>query len=431
MKSKIAVLMTLLSTALMAVQGNFKSEEIPKVGMDKILPLLTQMQGTVPAQWRISWSGNPSKEATISWTTAEPGTKHVVYYGTKATKGDLKRYTKRQEAYRNGQYKGSVDNPNDPKEDWAYYHHVKLKGLKPGTRYYFTIRSDREKSREFYFITAPTKTKEFYFLNGADSRTGHTERCKMNLRMTQLMEDNPKILALVHGGDYAHQGSWWSHWRLWLSHNELLTASDGRILPIIPARGNHEPWNIYGEVFDTDFFHVTILPLNTTLITLDSNGPRGVNDETIHWPEKDQGEWFKRKLSEYGRKSRWLIMNYHGPIYPAVKGRNGIIGAWENLFDQYKVDLALEADGHCIKFTKPIRNGEIGHPEGTYYIGEGGLGVKSRGPKNRPFIEKIGRGAHVFQIHVTPSNMNVKCVLLDSSKEWGEFDIKRKSHSGK
>ena len=425
----ISILLLLFTVSAQAVQGDFTSEQIPKVQMNQILPLLTKVEGTVPAQWRVVWSGDPSTEAKISWTTAEAGSEHMVYFGTKPAKGNLKAYTKKQKADKNGQYQGKEGHEKDPQEEWAYYHHVNLKGLKPGTRYYFTIKSDNETSREFYFITAPKNVEDYYFLNGGDSRTGHLVRCKMNLRMTQMMEDNPKIIALTHSGDYCHQGGWWSHFRLWLSHNELLTASDGRILPIVPTRGNHEPSLLYADVFDTEYFYTTKFPLNTNIITLDSNGSRGITEESPYWPEKSQGEWFNKEIAKVGPKSRWLIMQYHAPIYPAVKGRNKTVGAWEQLFDQYKVDLAMEADGHVIKVSKPIRNKEFGHPEGTYYIGEGGLGAKQRGPKKRPYLDKVGRGAHVFLIHVTKKNMNLKCVLMDNSV-WHEFDIKPKSHKG-
>ena len=56
--------------------------DIPKVSGQDLVSYMTPLEGTTPAQWRVIWTGDASTEATISWSTAEEGSKHRVLYGT-------------------------------------------------------------------------------------------------------------------------------------------------------------------------------------------------------------------------------------------------------------------------------------------------------------------------------------------------------------
>ena len=72
---------------------------------------MTPLKGTTPAQWRVVWTGDASREATISWTTAEPGKKHVVYYGPESG-GKGGELALSQECQSNGVY--SIKQPEPP-----------------------------------------------------------------------------------------------------------------------------------------------------------------------------------------------------------------------------------------------------------------------------------------------------------------------------
>ena len=92
---------------------------------------------------------------------------------------------------------------------------------------------------------------------------------------------------------------------------------------------------------------------------------------------------------------------------------------WVPLFEKYNLDLACEADGHCIKRTAPIRNNQI-DPSGVVYIGEGGLGVGQRTPKaERWFLQaphgKVGSDHHVYLITATSQGLTSRVVLLDGT----------------
>ena len=292
----------------------FVDDKISQTPMSEILSRLTKMRGTTPAQWRIVWHGDPATEAHVAWSTAKAGKSHKLYYDTEAHGKEVSKYKHSLEADRSNRYRNDRRDKKDAKldDEVGYCHHVKLKGLQPDTKYHFILESDGVLSKPMYFITAPKGDNPYSFLNGGDSRSGHTNRCLINLRIAKMVEDHPEILALAHSGDFVGNGNTWHDWRLWLSHNELLTCKDGRVIPIIPTRGNHERSDkskMYEDVFDVPEWHVTELPLDTYMVTLSSN------IATLG----EQLEWMRKANDEVGPKSHWLMTMYHAPIYPGVK----------------------------------------------------------------------------------------------------------------
>lgn len=370
--------------------------------MLNITKSLTRLEGTTPAQWRIMWTGDASTEATVSWTTAERGKEHYVHYGT-----DKMAFSYKKISHRSGLHTLSK-NDLKKKVKSAYFHHVKLTDLKPATRYYFYIESDGVKSRTFYFYTAPKDGSDFSVIHGGDSRSGLLSRCKINKQIASIVEKEPKVLAFAHGGDYVVKGDW-GHWRLWLSHHELTTANDGRILPIIPTRGNHDGGPIYKEIFDIQpnkpDWHTTTLGKDVTIVTLDTNVAGG----------GDQSKWLEKELKDYRPKTKWLLTQYHRPLYPAVKKAPAHTQIFCPLFDKYNVDLACESDGHCIKRTVPIRDGKK-DPTGVTYIGEGGLGVGQRKPKKDLWYFDggvTGSDHHIMVLGFNSEKLRIRTILLN------------------
>ena len=419
---KILILANLMCACKGQNLPRLVEDKLAKVSMGEILPKLTKMEGTTPAQWRVVWYGDPSTEAGIAWSTAEPGKVHKVYFGTEPHGQEVSKYSQSALTHRSGKYRHDAKSNKDAKilDEVGYCHHVKLEGLQPGTNYHFVIESDGERSKPLYFKTAPDGDAPYSILNGGDSRSGLLNRCRINMRMAQLVEDHPEILALTHAGDYVNKGNTWYDWRLWLSHNELMTCKDGRVIPIIPARGNHERAEnskMYEDVFDVPEWHHTQLPLGLDLITLSSNNPgRG-----------GQLDWLKATNDKVGPDSHWLLTMYHAPIYPGVKDTPACKGDWAKEFDRFYTDIALEGDGHIIKKTKFIR-GDKEHKDGVIYIGEGGLGVGQRDPKkDRWWIDKAGRGTFVFLLDVTKETLRCRTILLDGTV-WDDLSIDNKAH---
>jgi hypothetical protein len=330
---------------------------------------------------RILWIADPSTEAVISWTTREAGESHQVYYDTVARNGNLAAYAQQATSFKDGMFTMLKED-----EKWVkpgYYHHVRLTELKPATVYHFVIVSDGKASREYHFVTAPAEDLEFAMLFGGDSRVGgktpveHNERRKMNERMSSLLKANPRILGLIHGGDYCET----AHWRFldaWLSDHERVITDQGRMLPIIPVRGNHDMQVGFEEAFPlpegaNNYYYSVSLSSEVAVVVLNTEISLGGS----------QRNWLASELEKLRPENRWLITAYHRPAYPSVRSpQDGAARRthWVPLFEEFNIDLACESHDHALKRTLPIRNGEPDHENGILYIGDGGLGVPQRKP---------------------------------------------------
>ncbi|EMI41313.1 purple acid phosphatase family protein [Rhodopirellula sp. SWK7] len=362
------------------------------------------LKGTQPAQWRVVWTDDPATTATVSWSTAAAGKSHTVRFRIKGSDEVAS-----AQLADSGRYTGG--------ESELYYHHARLTGLQPGTAYEVQMISDADESPVFYFVTAPSTDRDFSILHGGDSRSDHEVRRRVNKMIADLVAssyDNDDlsddILAFAHGGDYVVTGTKMDLWSAWLSDHELTTGADGRLLPIIPARGNHDKGKPFNEIFgfpegDLNYYGISIGP-QVRFTTL--------NSETS--TAGDQAKWLKSELKESRASHRWLLAQYHRPVYPAVKTPGPGLKSWVPLFEKYNVDLVCEADGHNIKRTVPIRDGVLDET-GVVYIGEGGLGVPQRTPKpDRWFLNSPGmadKGHHVFVLKFTNETLEGTCLLED------------------
>ena len=244
-------------------------------------------------------------------------------------------------------------------------------------------------------MTGPVDNRPFKIIYGGDSRSGHPARQEMNRFMASIALEDPDVLAFAHGGDYIMSGALWSHWKAWLDHHELSVAASGRVLPIIPVRGNHDTGPLYDEVFDRPGeagknYYTTQLGSQVALITLNSEiSTTG-----------DQALWLEEQLAELRPANRWLLAQYHRPLFPAVKSPGAAKSTWVPLFEHFDVDLVLESDGHVIKRTVPIRDGKH-DPSGVTYIGEGGLGVPQRTPDTkRWYLKEPGMAASAHHVSI-------------------------------
>src|SRR6056297_623217 len=369
------------------------------------------LEGTKPTQWRLIWTSDPATSATVSWSTAQRGSSHSVRFRVKGNSTAEQNAEQGVQLADSGRYTGG--------DLELYYHHARLDDLQPGTAYEVQMVSDEETSPVFYFVTAPAKDRVFSMLHGGDSRSDQSARRKMNRVIANMVaasfansEPADDLIALAHGGDYIASGTNLAQWSAWMSDHELTTTDDGRLLPIIPARGNHDRGKPFNEIFgfptdDLNYYAIDLGP-QVRFVTL--------NTETS--TAGKQAEWLAEELQRSRPKRRWLLAQYHRPAYPAVKSPGSALRSWVPLFEQFNVDLVCEADGHNIKRTVPIRDGKQDET-GVVYIGEGGLGVPQRTPKKeRWFLQSPGmtdRGDHVFVLTFGPQEIVGKCVLVDDT----------------
>ncbi|HUT61225.1 MAG TPA: fibronectin type III domain-containing protein [Phycisphaerae bacterium] len=390
-------------------------------------PATTPLAGTTPAQWRLIWTEDPQSRATISWSTAEAGRSHRVHYDTRSHKDNLAAYRFRADSNANGRYTAAANEALS-----LHYHHAELTGLKPATTYYFRIVSDEAASREFHFITAPDADVPVKVIYGADSRTGHSTRRRMNRLIATLAGRDKTVLAFVHGGDYV-----WRVWTRgglsrfsrWMSDHELTVTADGRMLPIIPIRGDHElSGPQVGQVFGWPgggrfYWHVRLTP-QVLLVALNTNGPISTDANQVR---------FLDRTLRANAKMRWKLAAYHKPAYPGVKDRpSPARKLWVPLFEKYGLAMVCEADGHLIKRTVPIQ-GDKPAADGVVYIGEGGLGAPLRTPNtDRWYMKppaKCGRAYHIQVLSFGKTALKYEVLLSDGSV-FDTYEIKARPQAG-
>jgi hypothetical protein len=365
------------------------------------------VEPVVPAQWRVIWTSVPQTQATIAWSTTAPGRAHRVRYDTESRGGAAEKYRFETEAQRNGRF--SADAPV------LHYHHARLSGLQPATTYWFVIDSDGALSRELHFVTAPAEDRPLRLLSGGDSRSERTQRRVMNTLVSRIAGEDDGVIALCHGGDYIHDGNDLGQWSEWLTDHELTVTEKGRILPIVPARGNHEATGpLYDEVFDTpggegrNYFALHVTP-QILFVTLNSEIALG----------GPQAEFLEQTLANAAAaKVRWQLAQYHTPAWPAVKQPGRALQHFVPLFEKYDVDAVIECDGHVRKRTLAIRGGK---PDGSgvVYFGEGGLGVKLRSPEtSRWYLQEPGSAGsdyHVWELSFAGKELTLRAIGVDGA----------------
>jgi len=311
---------------------------------------------------------------------------------------------------------------------------VRLGGLTPGTLYYFLVVDSEGVSQRMIFETPPdTPNTPLSIVAGGDSRNNREVFRTANTLVSKL-----KPHFVLFGGDMTSSDTA-IEWQQWFDDWQLTTSADGRLTPIIPARGNHEKSNAtIQNLFD--------VPNPDVYYSLDFGGGllRTYTLNTLFPPGGDQLKWLNGDLSR--SRSLWKIAQYHHAMRPhtsAKPERDELITYWASQFTQYGVDLVVESDAHTVKQTFPIRpSRELGSSQGfirddrrgTVYVGEGCWGAPLRAnDDDKPWTRASGRFNQFKWIWVDLRQMQVRTVRIDRSAGAGpevEYVARFKSPPG-
>ena len=132
---------------------------------------------------RVTFGLNPSNEASIIWDQNR-GEFLGLYIDT--VDPSVNRYRTKLELSAKNSTRGMKN------------HIVRLKDLKPNTRYYFTIKDTEGFGRTYYFSTVSDSPNErFSFIAGGDSRDNRVVRQKADKLVAKL-----KAHAVLFNGDF-------------------------------------------------------------------------------------------------------------------------------------------------------------------------------------------------------------------------------------
>ncbi|MGB5927733.1 MAG: fibronectin type III domain-containing protein [Cyclobacteriaceae bacterium] len=372
------------------------------------------LAGTASAttdKYRIMWHTDPATSMVIGWNQAS-GSNPIVYYGTADNGTNYSAYPYSKSPDRAISYKGMNNR------------FARLTGLQPNTAYYFVIRDSDGTSQRFWFRTAPgSRTERLSFIAGGDSRNNRTPRINANRLVAKLRPH-----AVLFGGDMTDNG-YDSQWQNWFDDWQYTTGSDGRMIPIVATRGNHESSNsMIVNLFDVPgssvYYALTFGGGLLRSYTLNTEMSTGGNQTT----------WLANDLANNGNVT-WKMAQYHKPMRPHVSGKsegNGQYSNWSGLFYQHKVKLVVECDAHTVKTTWPVRpytgsgsdEGFIrDDANGTVYAGEGCWGAPLRSnDDNKAWTRNSGRFNQFKWIFVDQDKIEVRTIRTDNASQVGQVN---------
>ena len=299
-------------------------------------------------------------------------------------------------------------------------HFARLSNLVPDTEYFFIIIDSEGTSKRFSFRTAPADPyRRLSIIAGGDSRNFRGARVRANRMVAKLQPDFVLFGGDMTGGDSNRE------WREWFNDWQNTINSNGRLIPIVAARGNHEYSNeTIEKLFDIPTANVYYkLRFGGDLLeiyTLNSLIAAGGN----------QREWLQQSLIESRDIVKWKMAQYHYAIRPhtAKKSeRNNQMEHWGHLFYEHQVNLVFESDAHVVKATWPVRPSRAPESEqgfirddvgGTVYVGEGCWGAPLRRNNDDKSWTRASGSFNQFKwVFVDREGIEVRTVVTDNVDE--------------
>ena len=380
-----------------------------------LLPLLLLVFSTSNVEaktgrYRLVWQDDPSTTMVVGWDQIS-GNGGKVYYDVVDHGAVPTEYAFSKNPATTVQAKGMSN------------HFVHLSGLRPNTVYYFVVADTEGASRVLSFKTAPKKAERLSIVAGSDSRNHRTARVDANKMVSKLRPH-----CVMFGGDFTENDSD-TEWVAWFDDWQHTISKDGRMYPIIPARGNHE----YSNKTLIQLFDVKYKGINYAL-TLGGDLLRIYTLNSMVASGGEQRSWLKRDLASHPDVT-WKTAQYHLSTRPhcAKKNNNNDQwGNWSKLFFEYKINLVVESDAHTVKSTYPLRpTTEAGSEEGfirddengTVYVGEGCWGAPLRRNDNpKKWTRAAGSFNSFHWIFVDQGKMEVRFVKTDGADNVAEVN---------
>lgn len=372
------------------------------------LGLLAQQAQALTDKFRCIIREQPATSMVIGWNQVS-GANPVVYYGTADGGQNLSKYPMQVMPQRAIYAKGMNN------------HFARLTNLKPNTVYYFVIQDSDGVSNRYWFKTLPDDhNQRISIIAGGDSRNYRLGRQNANKIVAKTRPD----LVLFDGDMTGGDTDW--EWKEWFEDWQLTVPADGRLAPVIVARGNHEFSNTtLVDLFDVKspeiYYAITVARGLMRIYTLNSMVPS-------NGPQRD---WLETDLSQ-NQAVAWKMAQYHHPMRPHTtrKGEHESLRRyWAPLFEQYGVQLALECDSHLAKITWPLRStSDPGNIEGfvrddnsgVVYIGEGGWGAPLREADDaKKWTRDIGSFNQVEWLWVDLNRIEIRKIKTDNADAVG------------
>ncbi|WP_326035043.1 purple acid phosphatase family protein [Staphylococcus xylosus] len=262
---------------------------------------------------------------------------------------------------------------------------AQAKGLKPNTKYYYKVGSDKgKKSQVGQFKTAGKKGDPFNFVQYTDTQNAFWNENVRNeaafgadtLKNAIQTAGDPSFA--LHTGDFIETAEVEDEWKDLYKQSRPSFMS----LPVVATAGNHDEYalNEEDEKLLTKFNeHVNVPKENDAVnggsyYSFDYNGAHMVvantndNKKSKDNPDekaigKKQMEWIKEDIKKArDNGSNWVVLNLHKPMYSKsyhALSDEDVKKIREELtkeIDELDVDLVLQGHDHVLSRTHPLEH---------------------------------------------------------------------------
>lgn len=359
-----------------------------------------------------------STEMRVQWTSGDTATP-TVFYGS--TESQLTRKAVGvSRTYNNSDMCGPPANLSRFFIPPGHMHDVLLTGLEPGKRYFYQCGSDTIRSavRSFRAQLPAGSRTPFKFVAFGDMDTTPAAVTTAEL-VRQEVEGGASFVLCV--GDLSYALGVAYRWDVWMSLTESFASRAPFMISVgnndqntmvggakdpshVPDNGFHPPWGNYGH----DSGGECGVPLYRRFHMPDhGHAPwwysfnYGLVHFTILSTEHDftrgseQRRWLEQDLRSVDRRvTPWLIVGAHRPMYSSelypvdAKVCDGVRSSLEDLFHQYRVELAVWGHYHAYQRTCAVYQNQCS-PGGTVHIvvGTGGAMKDSAGIRQDSWSE--------------------------------------------
>jgi hypothetical protein len=286
------------------------------------------------------------------------------------------------------------------------YHHVDLRGLRPGTTYHYRLTHAGAKPTTGTFRTAPRRPKRFRFAAFGDMGVNAAAAAHVAL-IRQMKPDFSFVVGDLcyadSSGGTGGGGPQTQDFDLWDRWLDQIAPSASRT-PWMTTVGNHEMEAGNGELGYTGYLDRFELPDNGVkgapvtysfeygnvgFVALDGNDASHEIPRNADYIGSSQDRWLKRRLAALRSDPGidFIVVGFHNCMYCTnlMHGSDGgNRSRWEPIFDQYAVDLVVNGHNHCYERTHPVRAGvpvleapvgaTVDSSLGTTYVTAGGAG---------------------------------------------------------
>lgn len=311
-----------------------------------------------------------------------------------------------------------------------YVYYAELTGLDPETNYRFVVgdASNNKTTSTTKFIRTAPASGPFTFISGGD--VGMESYAPILLKAAAAQD--PLYMAI--GGDISYENairSCYGRWDEWFSmYEKNAVTPGGYMIPIVASVGNHEAGGFdrprSSLTFFTRYFVQESLAgrspekLPSYHAHQISNQLMVVLDSDVISTPASQVSWLNSTLSAAPAGS-FKSAIYHAPGYPAYRAVNqhtskNIRDYFVPVFDQHQLAVSFENHDHVYKRTHRLRGGEI-YANGTLYVGDGAMGVKSREapqvlsiPADRPYLQQWQGRSFYLLVNVNSTDYSISAI---------------------